>query len=184
MKKIIIFLVILPVIGIGIVFGIVTGVIPLNSGTPPVDEIQPSSPANSPVPSTAPKPSPIPSSPTPSVPSSQNGEVKFELAVADIIGSGLSRTITSQVTNSGAIDVHNVWGKVEVFSQDSIIKLGGEESLRIDVGTVNSGETVATEVTLNFGLTDGLKISQNGATVVLTIYSDEVTETFSYDYSP
>ena len=150
-----------------------TGLIPLQGEVSPVDETQPS-----------PIPSPKPPSPTPSIPPSQNGEVKFEFAVTDISGSGLSRTITAQVTNTGDIDAHNVWGKVEVSSQGSMIKLEGKEFLRIDAGTITSGDTVTIEVTLSFGLTDGLKISQNGATFMLTIYSDESTETFSYDYSP
>ena len=183
MGKAVIVLLILLVITIIVIVGLMTGLIPLQSGGSPVDETQPSPiPAPSPVP--LPIPSPNPPSPTPSIPPSQNGEVKFEFAVIDISGSGLSRTITAQVTNTGDIDAHNVWGKVEVFSQGSRIKLEGKEFLRIDVGTITSGDTVTTELTLSFGLTDGLKISQNGATFLLTIYSDKVTETFSYDYSP
>ena len=185
MGKIVVFLVILPVIGIGIVFGVVTGVIPLHSEVSPVDDMQPSSsPAPSPVPSPAPIPSPSLPSPAPSLPPTQNVDVKFEFTVADISGAGLSRTITAEVTNKGNTDAHNVWGKVQVFSQGSLIKLGGKEFLRIDIGTIAAGETVTTEVTLSFGFTDGLKISQNGATFVLSIYSDEFTDTFSYDYTP
>ncbi|MFC2013810.1 hypothetical protein ACFLU8_02890 [Chloroflexota bacterium] len=161
------------VIVIIIIVGLMTGFIPLQSEVSLVDETQ-----------LSPIPSSNPSSPTPSIPPSQNGEVKFEFAVTDISGSGLSRTITAQVTNTGDIDAHNVWGKVEVFSQGSMIKLGSKEFLRIDIGTITYGGTATTEVTLSFGLTDGLKILQNGATFVLTIYSDELTETFSYDYSP
>lgn len=133
---------------------------------------------------------PASTTPTPAPPSaadiipSQNGAVKFEFAVTDISGSGLSRTITAQITNTGDIDAHNVWGKVEVFCQGSRIKLEGKDFLRTDLGTIASGDAVTTKVTLGFGLMDGLKISQNGATFKLTIYSDELTETFSYDYSP
>ena len=177
MGKAVIVVLILLVITYIVMAGLITGLIPIQSEVSPVDEMQPS-----PIPS--PLPSPNPASPTPSISPSQNGEVKFELAVIDISGSGLSRTITAQVTNTGNTDAHNVWGKVQVFSQDSLIKLGGKEFLRVDVGTIATGDTLTTEPTLSFGLTDGLKISQNGVTVVLTIYSDELTETFSYEYSP
>lgn len=171
------------VIVVAVIVGLMTGLIPLQSEGSPIDETQ-----HTPIP--APNlvppliPSPNPPSPTPNVTPAQNGEVKFELAVTETSGSGLSRTITAQVTNTGDIDAHNVWGKVEVFSQGSIIKIEGKEFLRIDVGTITSGDTVTTEVTLSVGLTDGIKISQDGATLVLTIYSDELTETFPNEYSP
>ncbi len=183
MGKAVILLLILLIIAIIVIVGLFTGLIPSRSATSSVEETQPSpiSPAGQVPP---PIPSPSPSSPTPSVQSSQGEEVKFEFAVTDISGSGLSRTITAQVTNTGDIDAHNVWGKVEVFSKGSIIKLGGKEFLRINVGTIAARQTITTKVALSFGLADGLKISQNGATFVLTIYSDELTEAFSYDYSP
>jgi hypothetical protein len=183
MGKAVSVLLILLVITIIVIVGLMTGLIPLQREVSPVDETQPSP---IPTPSQVPQPIPSPNPPSsiPSIPPSQNGEVKFEFAVTDISGSGLSRTITAQVINTGDIDAHNVWGKVEVVSQGSRIKLEGKEFLRIDVGTITSGDTVTTEVTLRVGLTDGLKISQNGATLVLTIYSDELTQTFPNEYSP
>jgi hypothetical protein len=193
--KIIIILVIISVIGIGIVFGIVYGVIPLHSEVSPVAERQTSSQTPSPVPSSTQVPSPSsvpPSTPIPSpslpapasLPPTQNVDVRFEFAVTDISGTGFSRTITAEITNTGNTDAHNVWGRVQVFSGDSLIKLDGKEFLRVDVGTIKAGETVTAEVTLSFGFTDGLKISRNGAEFVLNIYSDEFTDTFSYNYSP
>jgi hypothetical protein len=32
-----------------------------------------------------------------------------------VSGTGLSRTVTAQITNVGTADAHNVWAKVEVF---------------------------------------------------------------------
>ena len=56
--------------------------------------------------------------------------------------------------------------------------------MKIDIGTLSAGQNVVKQVTINFSLTDGLKITQQGVQFVLTIHSDERTETFTYDYQP
>jgi len=134
-----------------------------------------------PVPTPTPTPSPAPSpspSPSPGV------SVVFGFAITDISGSGFSRTITAQVSNSGQADAHNVWAEVQVFSGGSKVKVSGQDYLRVDIGILKSGEIAQRQVTVSFSFTDGLKISQNGATFKITLHSDEHTETFSYDYAP
>ena len=91
---------------------------------------------------------------------------------------------SAQLTNTGKDDTHNVWAKVEVFSQESRIKLSGEDFLRVDVGLLKNGAAVTKQVPIEFSLMDGLKISQNGARLVLTMNSDEKTQELYDDYQP
>ncbi|MFC1964249.1 hypothetical protein ACFLV1_02585 [Chloroflexota bacterium] len=154
----------------------------------------PATPTPAPTPTITPSPSPIPTpaltptstpAPTPGPsPTSPGGSVDFDFIITDISGSGLSRTITAQVTNTGGADAHNVSAEVEVYCGGAPVKLGGQGSVTAEIGLIKAGETVEKQVTLSFNLTDGLKLSQNGATFKLTLSSDEYTETFSYDYSP
>ncbi|MFC1906705.1 hypothetical protein ACFLW8_01280 [Chloroflexota bacterium] len=140
-------------------------------------------PSPSPAPTSAPQPSPEPA-PSPSQPTPTGSTVEFEFAVAGISGDGLSRTISAQLTNTGTGDAHNVWAKVEVFSQDSRIKVSGEDFLRVDIGILKSETSVTKQVSMEFGIMDGLKIAQNGARFVLTMTSDENTQELYYDYQP
>lgn len=126
----------------------------------------------------------VEANPPASLPTSAETDVRFQFAVSDISGSGLSRTGTSQLSNTGSSDAHNVWAKVEVFCQGSRVKVSGQDYLKEDIGILKAGETVTREVTLSFSVFDGLKISNNGARFILTVYSDEHTETLSYDYQP
>jgi len=112
------------------------------------------------------------------------GKVEFGFTLDDISGSGLSRNVTARLSNLGPDDAHNVWGKLEGFSRETRVKLSGRENIRIDVGTLSSGATVTRQLTLSFSLSDGLKILQNGAKFVLTVYSDEQTQAIPYDYKP
>lgn len=125
----------------------------------------------------APAPSPSPS-PSP------GGTVTFAFTITDITGAGLSRTISAQIANTGTADAHNVWAEARVSSGGSSIQVGGQDYLRVDIGILQAGKTVERQVTLSFGISDGLKIAQNGATIKLTIHSDESTQAFSYDYKP
>ncbi len=157
--------------------------------TPPVPSPSPSSPPSisaspsSPSPTTAPTIAPPVPSPPPS-PTVTPTVVNFEMVVTGVSGSGLSRTVTAQVTNTGSSDAHAAWAKVEVFSQGQRIQLSGQDYLRVDIGTVKAGATATAQVTLSFSVFDGLKIQQNGAQFLLTIYSDERTQTLTYDYKP
>ncbi len=150
----------------------------------------PSSPTTSTSPGTpsSPKPPPTQAATTkpapPPTPTPAAKTVAFEVAITDVTGSGFSRTVTAQMKNAGQADAHNTWVKVEVFAGTSKVKLGGEDYLRIDLGTVGAGQTLERQVTLSFSLMDGLKLSQSGATFKLTITSDEHTDTLTYDYTP
>ena len=132
---------------------------------------------------TTPEPAPSPT-PSPSQPSSTGSNVVFKFDVTGISGDGLSRTISAQLTNTGTDDAHNVWAKVEVFSQESRIKMGGKDFLRVDIGMLKGGTSVTKEVNIEFGILDGVKILQNGARFVLTVNSDESTQELYYDYQP
>ena len=123
-------------------------------------------------------------SPHSSPATSAEEDVTFQFTISDVSGSGLSRTITSQLSNTGSSDAHNVWARLEVFCQESRVKVNGEDYLREDIGILKAGATAAREVTLGFNAFDGLRMSRNGARFVLTIYSDEHTEALFYDYQP
>jgi hypothetical protein len=177
MKKTVI--VILLVLAFAVVAIYFLGLLPLSSEKGGEEE---SISVPPPTPPTPPPPAPVtpPSSPPPPA----VHDVKFEFLITDISGSGLSRTVTAEVTNTGSDDAHNCWAKTEVFSKESRIKIGGEAYLRENIGTIKAGTAVTRRITLEFSAFDGLKISQNGARFELTISSDEHTQTFSYDYQP
>ncbi len=122
-------------------------------------------------------------SPTAASQNPAQDNVNFSLSINNFNVSGpTSGTVNAQVTNTGTVDAHNVWVKVEIIYQGSIVKIGGQDYLRKDLGTLAPGQTVTSQVTLSVSLTDGIKIAQNGATFRLTVYSDEKTQTMSYDY--
>lgn len=109
--------------------------------------------------------------------------VYFDLNVTSFNISGASSaTINVHVANTGPSDAHNVWGKVEVYCQGSIIKLDGQDYLRTDIGTIKAGTNLTTKAILNASLADGLRVLANGGTIKLTIFSDEKTQTYSYDF--
>jgi len=181
MSKAVVIVSILLVIALVVIVGFMAGFIPWQREVP--------SPALSPVPLPAPSPSPAPvpsplPAPAPAPPPSQGEDVKFGFAVTDITGSGLSRTVTAQVANTGVADAHNVWAKVEAFIGGSRIRLNGQDYLRVDIGTLKAGDSVTKQVALSFSITDGLKIAQQGVHLEMTILSDEHSETFTYDYKP
>ncbi|MBI4333053.1 MAG: hypothetical protein HY673_17440 [Chloroflexi bacterium] len=122
--------------------------------------------------------------PTPAVPPPVSKGVSFSFAVTGITGTGLTRTVTALLRNTGTADAHNAWAKVEVFSQGARVSLSGSDFIRVDIGTLRAGESVSKQVDITFNVFDGLKIAQNGAQFVLTITSDEATQSFNYDYKP
>ena len=158
--------------------GFFSGSRPTNSGTV---TIQSPSPSGSPAPnSTAVLISPSVVSESPA-----QSNVNFNLNITHLRVSGLtSLEAAAQITNTGTADAHNAWVKVEIISQGSIIKINGQDYLREDLGTIKAGQAVSPQVTINVGFADGIRISQSGATFRLTIFSDEKTETLSYDYLP
>ncbi len=153
---------------------------PSNVTTPPPVTTSNPAPTTSPKPTQAATAKPVP--PPTTTPLAK--AVIFEFNITDVTGSGLSRTVTAQIKNSGQADAHKTWAKVEGFSGTTRIKLGGQDYLRIDLGTIGARQALDRQVTLSFSIMDGLKLSQSGATFKLTITSDERTDTLTYDYAP
>lgn len=150
---------------------------PRIGGTMPTPSASPSPGLPSPgMPSPTPQPSPTSTSTVPAA------NVNFQVLVTGVTGTGLSRTVSAQITNTGTADAHNVWLKLEVFSQGVRITVNGQDYVRVDIGTLKTTATIAEQVTISVGVLDALKIATGGATIVLTIYSDERTQTLSYDY--
>jgi hypothetical protein len=185
---------------VGIILGVLLGIIIVvgvsvwivlsvfSSGNQPTNNAaastsQSASPSSSPlisVPSNS-----VPISPSLTSKSPAESNVSYSVNVSNFQVSGLtSGKVNAQISNTGTGDAHNVWSKVEIICQGSIVKIGGQDYLRKDIGMIKAGQTVSPQVTINVSITDGIKISQNGATLRLTIYSDEKTETLSYDYHP
>lgn len=110
--------------------------------------------------------------------------VNFEIAIGSISGSGLSRTVTADISNTGTQDAHDVWLKLEVSSKQKRILLNGREALSVDIGTLPANTSVTKQATLTFSIGDGLQIKMNGAEFTLTISSTERTQTMSQFYKP
>jgi hypothetical protein len=111
-------------------------------------------------------------------------DVNFVLNITGVTGENLSRTVTAEITNTGSIDAQNTWAKIEVFSRGKRIKLNGEDYLRKDLGTLKAGAPASAQITLTFNPLDAPIILTSGARLYLTIYSDQKTQNFSYDYVP
>jgi hypothetical protein len=111
-------------------------------------------------------------------------DVSFSINITEISGTGLSRTITSQIRNDGSIDAQNCQARIEVFSGGNRIKISGQDFLIHPLGTLKAKVITTTRVTLSFSVFDAPLILANGATFNLTISSDQKTQTFSYDYTP
>ena len=101
-----------------------------------------------------------------------------------VVSFDLNGTVTAEITNAGSVDAHNVWVKVEVFSQGTRVLLNGKDFLRVDVGTLKTGETATQQGSSGIGPLDAVKIMQNGAHFDLAVNSDEGTQVFTYDYKP
>ena len=110
--------------------------------------------------------------------------VSFNIQIISVSGEGLSRTVVAQLSNTGSADAHNVRARVEVFSQNSRIKINSQDYLEENFGTLKAGTTLNIQETISIGLLDSLKIARDGATFNLTIYSDERTQSSSYNYQP
>ncbi len=158
--------------------GFISGNRPTISGPVTIQSPSPSG-------SLAPSSTVAPISPSIVSESPAQSNVNFNLNITRLQVSGLtSLDAAAQITNTGTADAHNAWVKVEIVSQGSIIKINGQDYLREDLGTIKAGQAVSPQVTINVGFTDGIRVSQSGATFRLTIFSDEKTETLSYDYRP
>ena len=110
--------------------------------------------------------------------------VKFDFVIQSITGSGTTRTVTAQVSNLGNEDAHNAYGVVQVTQNGSVVKINGQTSLTIQLGTLPAGTVTTVQQSISFGLLDGLKIQSSGATFAITLHSDEATATFTQFYQP
>jgi hypothetical protein len=138
-------------------------------------------------PSTSTSTQPAPSStqkPISTSTTTTSNDVNFSLNILDVSGADLSRTVTAQLLNKGSIDATNCWVNIEVFSSGSRIKINGEEYQRIDLGTLKAGEPSVTQVQMSFSMFDAPRMIKNGVNFNITLYSDQKTQTFSYDYQP
>lgn len=158
----------------------------LNANTPTISpgSIPISSPSVSTINSTF-NSIPIPSSTSLTVSQVPTSDaVYFDMGVTSISGTGFSRIVTWQITNTGIIDAHNVSFSAQVYSQGKLIRVNGLDSISKTLGTIHAGETVTDEVTLSFSLLDAPEILLNGVTIDLAIVSNEKKQTMTYDYKP
>lgn len=51
----------------------------------------------------------------------------FSLLITGVTGSGLSRTVTADITNNGTDAANNVSAKIEVFSGGSRVQVNGQD---------------------------------------------------------
>jgi hypothetical protein len=86
--------------------------------------------------------------------------------------------------NTGNADAHNVSVKVQAFCGDSAIHINGRDSLDVYIGTLQDGGSITKQADMSFNVIDGLRISQRGAHLLMTIFSDEYTKIMYYDYKP
>lgn len=134
------------------------------------------------IPASSPLASPTPNS---LATSSSSSAVNFVPSITGVSGSDLTtRTITAQLANTGTADAHNVQAKIEAYSQGTRIELNGQDYLIQSFSTIKAGAAMTIQYTVSVNIIDGLKILQNGVTFILTISSDEKTQTISYDYHP
>ena len=182
---------------IGIILGVIFGLIMVtvvtvwlvfsvfSSNSQPTNNTTPTISSAEPITTTEPISPSSPITPPIIAPSPVGLNVIYNVNIIGFQTSGLtSGTVSARISNTGTDDAHHVWAKVEIIYQGSIVKIEGQDYLRKDIGTIKAGETITAQATINLGLSDGIKISQNGATVRLTIYSDEKIETLSYDFQP
>lgn len=183
---------------LGMIVGVVLGVVILVAGGAllinyAVNQLsltsnQPNQPPSSPSFKLPSVPTPSPSVIfTPFTPASTlSDRVNFNVQITNMTGTGLTRSVTAQITNTGNLDAHNVVGKVGVISGGKQITItsSGQTSVSQTLGTIKAGQTVDTRLDLTFALFDSLTLTQNGVNVSLIITSDEKTQTITYDYKP
>jgi len=137
------------------------------------------------IPSTRPPTFSSPASSSPAAPGlSIPVNVNFSLNIIGISGSGLTRTVTGEISNTGTSDAHNAWMKIEVSTGGKNIRINGQDFIRKDLGTIKAKTSITDQINMTFSLIDGPALMNNGATVTMTIYSDEKTQTMTYDYKP
>lgn len=108
-------------------------------------------------------------------------DVKFTPAITGITGSGLTRTVTAQLTNTGNITTHNTRVQVKAFCDDKVVKLNGMESITLNVDIIKAGETLIRSLPVSLSPFAAVKLARNGGRLEFTITSDEGSETVNYE---
>lgn len=112
-------------------------------------------------------------------------DVNFLLDITSAEITGLNTaTVKANVTNSGTTVAHHTVATIEIICQNERILINGQESLQVNIGDLAPGESKQIQLKVEVGLSDALRIKQTGATVRLTIVSDEKRQVFTYDYIP
>jgi hypothetical protein len=130
-----------------------------------------------------PVPSPLPAA-TPIGTPNPAQTINIALEILSVEGSGFSRTVTGQLTNSGTVDLHNCRLKIEIISNGKQIKNDSQPYVEKSFNTIKAGTSVTDVVAIKLGLIDGINVQNNGAIFLLTFTSDENTQTFTYQYTP
>jgi hypothetical protein len=137
------------------------------------------SPTKTMTPSTSPSLSPTAVNSTTPSPSS---DISFN--ILSVEGSGFSRTVTGELTNTGSIDLHNSKLKIEMFSNGKLIKNDSKPYVEKNYDTLKAGAVITDVLAIKLSLVDGVTVQQNGVTFTLIFSSDEKTQTFKYDFQP
>lgn len=132
-------------------------------------------------PTRAPIPTPLLGSPTPTL---TPVLPRLEVHILDISGSGFTRRVTARLVNTGNGAATGVYTLAEFFAGDTRVKVNGQNALRIDIGRVETGQTIQREVEIGFSLLDGLRLQRSGGRAVLTVYADQGTWRFEETFRP
>lgn len=127
--------------------------------------------------------SPVPSPSPASNVADKNVNFILDITSGEVIGLNAAK-VEAQLTNSGSYTAHHTTATIEIICQNRKILINGQESLLVNIGDLAPGESRQIQLKAEVGLSDALRIKQAGATVRLTITSDEKQQVFTYDYVP
>ncbi|MCR4392777.1 MAG: hypothetical protein NUV31_00235 [Dehalococcoidales bacterium] len=127
--------------------------------------------------------SPVPSSSSASDVADKDVNFILDITSGEVIGLNAAK-VEARLTNSGTYTAHHTTATIEIIYQNRKILINGQESLLVNIGDLAPGESRQLQLKAEVGLSDALKIKQAGATVRLTITSDERQQVFTYDYVP
>jgi len=108
----------------------------------------------------------------------------FGLEVLRVVGTGLSRVVDAQLSNTGMQPATGVQVVVELHTEGRRLKVSGQDSLRVDIGSLEVGVAVECRVELRFALLEGLQLQSSGVDIVVTVHSDQGEEIFRARYNP
>jgi hypothetical protein len=113
-----------------------------------------------------------------------DGQIRLQVSIVSIEGTGFTRTVTGKVLNNGTVTLHNTQLKVELFSDGKQLKFNdGQPSWQKSYGTLAAGATLTDQITAKLSLIDGFNAAQYGIDIHLTFTSTEKSQTVIYHYS-